>query len=299
MTTQVPFPDDAAAPAGALAALIAEAEAGSVAALSQVDTLTGQLTATEQQNQLLTAELAAATATQPTLIGTAAWEGSTAKDIADMDAKFGAKPPVTRLYWPNAPGQSPVTDGRKVVGSYKTPVAAGPASAWSEEMWRRFFQHEIDSKIVKDTYTLPAWQAEMTAQLELNIPGLGVCLTADCFTNKKKNPDDYLIDGVTHLGVDFDGVSNATTYHSYLSTITTVAAYAKDHGLTWGVPEFGANRDTSDTTGTVRAAWMALTIGAFVKAGAEYVCWWESSGQAGSTATTPAEIATLSALFQV
>ena len=210
-----------------------------------------------------------------------------------MDSNYGPAS-VVRLFWSGPAGVSPAPD-RRVVGSMKT-INSGTA-AWASTMWRWAYQHEIDSKIKKGLMTLPEWRAGMDSLVALDVPGLSVVLTADAFVNPTKNPSDYLVPGVTHLGVDFDGISQSTGYHDYSRELAAVKAFTQAHGLTWGVAEFGANRADNDPDGTVRAAWLQTWGGRFAAAGAEYVCLWENNSQVGSTFTTAAENTAVRELF--
>jgi hypothetical protein len=218
---------------------------------------------------------------------------SDAAGVSTMDANYGPAN-VVRLFWSGTAGVSPAPD-RRVVGSIKT-INSGTA-AWASTMWRWTYQHEIDSKIKKGLMTLPEWRAGMDSLVALNVPGLSVVLTADAFVNPTKNPSDYLVPGVTHLGVDFDGISQSTGYHDYSRELAAVQAFTQAHGLTWGVAEFGANRASNDPDGSVRAAWLQTWGGRFAAAGAEYVCLWENNSQTGSTFTTAAENAAVRELF--
>ncbi len=218
---------------------------------------------------------------------------SDAAGVSTMDSNYGPAD-VVRLFWSGAAGASPAPD-RRVVGSIKT-INSGTA-AWASTMWRWAYQHEIDSKIKKGLMTLPQWRAGMDSLVALHVPGLSVVLTADAFVNPSKNPSDYLVPGVTHLGVDFDGISQSSGYHDYARELAAVKAFTQAHGLTWGVAEFGANRAANDPDGTARAAWLQTWGGRFAAAGAEYVCLWENNFQTGSTFTTAAENAAVRELF--
>jgi hypothetical protein len=219
------------------------------------------------------------------LFGNTPRTASTAAGVAQIDAVYGPAN-LVRLYWSGAAGVSPVND-RRVVGSFKT-VTAGTA-AWARTMWRWAYLHEIDSKIKKGPATLAGWQAVMAQLVALKVPGLSVIVTADCFNNSSKNPADYLVDGVDHWGIDFDGISSSTGYHDYSRELAAVEKFTKAHGLTWGVPEFGANRADNDPIGANRAAWLKTWSARFAAAGAEYVCLWEYVTQAGSEFTTVSE----------
>jgi hypothetical protein len=157
--------------------------------------------------------------------------------------------------------------------------------------------HEIDSKIKKGVTTLAAWRSSMASLVARKVPGLSVILTADAFCERGEEPSDYLVPGVTHLGVEFDGISSSTGYHDYSKELTAVEAFSKAHHLTWGVAEFGANRAGDDPNGTARAAWLTTWGLRFAAAGAEYVCLWEIDSEAGSDFTTAAETAAVRLLF--
>lgn len=233
------------------------------------------------------------------VFGSTPYEGSTAKDVADMDAKYGMKVPVTRLYWQTSAGPSPISD-RPIVGSFKT--MSSSTTAWANTMYRWAFQHEIDSKVHKGTYDLATWQTNMNALVKLGVPGLSVIVTGEPFIpNSGRVPTTFIIDGVTHWGVDLDGISpsaTSTAYHDYTAEIDTIAAFMEANGYTWGVPELGANLGAFDPDGSKRGAWFTKTAEYAASKGAEYVCVWEYVGQDGSEITLPAEIAALSKLFK-
>lgn len=213
--------------------------------------------------------------------------------LAEVDKAYGGPGATARVYFTGAPGQIP--PDRAVIASFKQAqtTAAGLASLALAE--RRFYFHEIDHQeriTPKAPITRAQWKTDMIAM------GLtDVCLTADCFVNTAKNPADYLVDGVTHIGVDFDGISGGTSYHDYSKALAAVIAFCDAHGLTWGVPEFGTDRQTWDTDGSGRAAWLIYWAGKFRAAGAEYVCVWEYSAQPGSLFTAAAEITAVRALL--
>lgn len=213
--------------------------------------------------------------------------------VAAVDSAFG-RGKVIRLFWSGAPRKSPVSD-RKVVGSFSK-MGSGTA-AWARTMWRWTYDHEPDSKLRKGRLNLAAWRADMKSLVKLGIPGLSVILTADAFVSKRKNPNDYMIPGITHIGVDFDGISKSDGYHDYSRELAAVVAYTKAHGLSWGVGEFGANRASNDPSGAGRAAWLKTWAAKFKAAGAEYVTLWSRDSQARSGFTTPAEKAAVRSLL--
>jgi hypothetical protein len=227
------------------------------------------------------------------VVGNTPRTSSTRTGVAAIDETYGPSK-VVRLFWSGLPGESPTID-RPVVGSFK--VMSPGTTAWARTMWRWAYQHEIDSKIAKKQATLAQWRFDMGLLALLGVSGLSVILTADAFVNPTKRPADFLVAGVTHLGVDFDGISSSAGYHDYSRELAAVVAFAKANGLTWGVPEFGANRAGNDPSGNARAAWLTAWTRRFADAGAEYVCLWEFNAQAGSTFTTPAEIAAVRALL--
>jgi hypothetical protein len=227
-----------------------------------------------------------------TLFGDTPRTGSNPTGVASIDAVYGV-PKVMRLYWSRGAGPLPVKDGRKIVGSLK--VIDANTKAWADQVWRWSYDHEIDSKVKKGLITLDEWRATMTDLVKLGTTGLSVIVTADCFAGRK-NPADYLIPGVVHWGVDFDGISG-NTYHDYSKELAAVVAFTQKYGLTWGVGEFGANRAPADTDGTLRAKWLLDWAQRFKNAGAEYVCLWEQNGQHGSDFDTPAEIAAVRQLL--
>jgi hypothetical protein len=247
----------------------------------------------------LKALLAAHPTPIPTLFGNTPRSASNAAGVTAVDKGYGPAK-VIRLFYDektDLPVPPAVTNGRIRVGSCKRTTAATLSNALKYE--RLAYQHEIDAKIKKGQFTLAQWRSDMARFVALNHPGLSVILTADAFVNKSKNPADYLIDGVTHLGVDFDGISSSTGYHNYAKELAAVEAFTHTHGLTWGVAEFGANRAANDPQGTARAAWLATWGAQFAAAGAEYVCLWEADWLTGSEFTTPAEVAAARSLFMI
>lgn len=219
-----------------------------------------------------------------TLFGDTPRAACNAAGLAEIDSAYDAGT-VVRWYFTGAPGAIP-TD-RKVIVSFKTLMPATGLASLNGAL-RRFWMHEIDHQILvtpKPPILLPAWKIGMQAM------GLtDICLTADCFVNPNKNPADYLVPGVTHVGVDFDGISGGTAYHDYSAALAAVVKFCTAHGLTWGVPEFGTDRQGWDGDGSARAAWLISWAGKFRAAGAEYVCVWEQTAkQPLSTFTMAAE----------
>jgi hypothetical protein len=235
-----------------------------------------------------------------TLMGDTPRGGSDAAGVRAVDALYGAGGTI-RLFCPSVATPSPVSD-RPVVGSFKRISASTPA--WARQMWRWAFIHEIDSKdahpekFPSTTANVAQWRDQMATLVAMGIPGLSVIVTADCFVNGSKDPSDYLISGVTHWGVDFDGISSSTGYHNYSSVLAAVTPFMSAHGLSWGVGELSADRATStDPSGSGRAAWLNLWAGNCAAAGAEYVCVWENNFQPGSLLTSAAEQAAMRALM--
>jgi hypothetical protein len=280
-------PDQAAVDA-ALAGYEAQVAAALAAAAAQHDVDAAALAEANARIAELEGDIPGAT-----LFGNTPRTGSNPTGVASIDAVYGPSK-VMRLFWSRGAGPIPVSDGRKVVGSIK--VIDSNTKAWADQVWRWAYQHEIDAKVKKGQFTLPQWHADMTSLVALGSTGLSVILTADCFVNPGKHPADFLIPGVVHLGVDFDGISGST-YHDYSKELAAVVAFVKANGLTWGVGEFGANRAPADTDGSLRAKWLLDWARRFADAGAEYVCLWEQNGQAGSDFTTPAEIAAVRQLL--
>lgn len=230
-----------------------------------------------------------------TFIGSDTRNSSSAADVANTDAIYGVSR-VIRLYSTGSLTAPAVTD-RKQVGSFKslTGVTKAKLDAYSFV----FYQHEIDSKVKKGQITLAKWKSDMSTLQKLGSSRLSVCLTADCFVNPSKNPDDYIIPGITHYGVDFDGISSDTGYHDYSQALTKVKAWATLHSFTIGVPEFGANRAANDPDGEGRSEWLRTWVRQFQLANFEYVCFWEYSGQSGSLFDSAVETATVSTAIQL
>lgn len=224
---------------------------------------------------------------------------SSATEISTMDSKFGVTVPVIRNYWGGAVSL-PIPDAsRRFVGSFKAISSTANMTTWMAGMYRSFYIHEIDSKVHKGEATIAGWQADMATLKKIGDPGFGVCVTADCFVNSGKNPSDYLVPGITHWGIDFDGLSphSGSTYHDYTKELNAVKKFVAANGLTWGVPEFSADRAPGDPTGVNRAAWINNWSSQFIAAGCEYITWWETTGQPLSVASTTAEINALNALM--
>lgn len=311
MTSQTP-PDVAALTAVQLLVTdYQEAAAASTAALAQVDVLTGELTAAQQQNQILAADLAAAP--KPTLFGASTEGPQNAAGVAAIDAKYGLAVPTLRHFCTGVAVIPAGVTGRNVIGSWNTPGAGDAAyMAWCK---RSFLRHEIDHAWMEQTSTaaktalVTAFIDEMNTAHKADATGsLGVCFTADILTNAAKaGLANAILSGcpwLDHIGWDFDGVSpkGATgTYHPYDKELAALVAFLKAHPqvTSWGVPEFGANRAQKDPTGVTRASWMSKYAGKLAAVGAEYVTAWSATSQVGSTFDTPAEIATLAALMQV
>lgn len=229
------------------------------------------------------------------LVGNTPRGDSTAASVAAVDAVYGPGH-LIRLY--NTGSLSaPSVDDRSVVGSFKS--LTGISKGLLDQYYRVFYQHEIDSKIAKGQFTLAQWRADMATLQNLGSGSLSICLTADAFVNPGKHPSDYLIDGITAFAVDFDGISSLTGYHDYTTALGNVLGFAATHGLTIGVPEFGANRATSDPSGAARAAWLTKWLRAFQDGGFEYACFWEQTAQTGSPFDSPAEVAAVSMALQM
>lgn len=228
-----------------------------------------------------------------TLFGNTPRGSDTVAALAATDAVYGTAGAVVRWYFTGAPNAAALPTDRAVVVSYKT------APAMRLNTMREFLDHEIDHQVIANGVSLPDWGAKMK-RLGLT----DFCLTDDAFTNPAKNPETYLAAAgpqIAHVGVDFDGLSPkkpGDSYHDYTAGLAAVVAFCKKHGLTWGVPEFGADQAPDDTDGTRRAAWLLAGAKMFRDAGAEYVCVWEDPiRQPGSTFRTPAEVATVRAML--
>ena len=274
-------PSDAAALTAAIAKLEGDDQA-------TVATVQQQLTAAEAQVAQLQSQVRPGCLFGDTI-------RSTSGGVAEIDATYGPGK-VLRHFSPKTL-EAPLVTDRPEVGSWNvgTPTAAQVAP------YRYVaYIHEVDSAIRKSATTLAAWQQQM-ATLVAELGGDKVCviLTAWCF--ETADPTVYLVPGVTHYAVDFDGQSPSkptdTAYHDWTKALAAVTGFAAVHGLTWGVPEFGVNRGAFDPTGTARAAWLLTWALRFAAAGAQYVCLWEASSQAGSEFTSPAEIAAVRSLL--
>jgi len=235
-----------------------------------------------------------------TLVGGTPRGASTAAGVSAMDKTYGAKTSVVRLFSTGDPVAVPVTD-RKVVGSFNTlPADLGAVAAILAGYWRKSLRHEIDKAAKDNDAVRLQWQAQMGSLVRAGVQGLQVCVTADCFVNPDKDPTRFLVDGVTHWSVDFDGISPSATsiaYHDYSHELAAVVAFGQKYGLTMSVGEFGANRGAFDPAGTARALWALHWATQFQAAALESVCFWEQTSTLASTWSTDAEIATLRALF--
>lgn len=201
--------------------------------------------------------------------------------ITDEDNFYGVSSSIMRWFCPTVLTSPPSNSRRFVVSCNDiTGLTAAAANAY----WRFCIKHEIDSQIAKGQANLPDWKDDMATAVALGIPGLTISLTADCFENAKKNPEDYVVPGVKYLMVDFDGISpSATGYHNYLGTLAKVIAFARKHSYIVGIGECGTNLGTFDKDGSLRAAWIRALAYAFDQTGLiEYCLFWESNGQAGS-----------------
>lgn len=274
----------------------ATTQANNLAAMTaNYDTATQELAAANAQIAALTSGAGSGSGPRKCLYG--AYPAT--NNVATLDAKYGLTVPALRWFWPGLLGSTVPATGRFIVGSFKQ-MPPNTSTLHQLNYWT--FQHEIDAKIVKGQYDLASWKTNMTALAQLGIPGLCVIVTANCFVNSSKNPEDTIgwardTLGVTHFGADFDGISYSDHYHDYSPETAAVHAYATKHNMTWGVPEHGANQAANDPTGVARAAWSAKTVRLNSQAGAQYQLLWEYTGQAGSEYKTPAEIATWTALF--
>lgn len=227
-------------------------------------------------------------------IGTTPRGASDAAGVSAVDALYGV-PPVMRLY-NTGTLTAPVVNDRRVVGSFKS--VSGATKLHMDMYYSVFYMHEIDAKIKKGQITLAKWKSDMATLKALGSTKLAVCVTADCFVNPSKNPSDYLIPGITHWGVDFDGISQGT-YHDYTTARNNTISFASAHGLTIGVPEFEGDRISSDSSGTERSAWMIENMRSFQDAGFDYACYWEQTSQIPSPYSTPAEQYTVSSSIRL
>jgi uncharacterized coiled-coil protein SlyX len=93
------------------------------------------------------------------------------------------------------------------------------------------------------------------------------------------------------LGIDLDGINRTSLpYPDYAGTITAAAEFAKAHGYSLAVPEFGEPRITADSDGSKRALWITATAAQIEAAAPLYVALFEYSGStAGYALDTTAE----------
>lgn len=264
--------------------LLADANARAANAAAQVQALQDEIDATPKPRP--------ATVFGATPAGSQNTAGLTA-----ADGKYGHVG-VARIFWRATPGPTP-DPTRRIVGSCKQAASDQLQAAWQAAMWRWTLLHEIDVKLAKGTspMSLADWKTGLGRLLGLpggNPAASTIILSAWTFNPKAeppRNPDDYWVEGVQHLGVDFDGWQ-PNSLPDLTVMLANVTAFAAKHGVSWGVAEFGCDVDrTFDPDGSKRAVWLGRWARSFEQAGAEYVCLWELTGEAGSLLTTPAELA--------
>lgn len=219
--------------------------------------------------------------------------GSNPAAVAAADAKWGTTTPVFRWFDPGPPSVVPDTKHQYVM-SCKTLNPSLMATNYANA-FRSVYVHEIDSKVHKGQMTAAQWQSDMAKLVAAKVPNLCVILTAYCFVTG--NPEDYVVPGVKHFGVDLDGISG-WPYHDYTREIGLVKAYCAKHGMDWGVGELGANQAPQDPNDTFRGGWLVKTAQQAAAAGASWVCLWEYSGQSGSELKQAASIGAWQALVR-
>lgn len=93
----------------------------------------------------------------------------------------------------------------------------------------------------------------------------------------KLNPDTFAGVIADVLGVDCDGMNSPDAYPDFTDAIWAAQKWAKAHGYSLAIPEFGHERITNDTGGSKRALWMDQQAKVFEATGAEYVCFFDFS----------------------
>lgn len=238
---------------------------------------------------------------EPTKWGFCPRTGETLKDFQASDAIYGGIPDVGRRYDGAALTAMPDAS-REWIASFKT-LSTGDLpriKTIAETVAELMKNHEIDHQIlVAGGPTVASWKAEMKAMRDYGIPNLAVGVTADCFVNQKKNPLDYLIEGLP-MNVDFDGVApdnTKGTYHDYSKELTAVDAFWTKYDCRGSIPEWNTSRGTFDPDDSIRAAWQRTWARNFINAGAKRACWWEGPSVANSYCDMPATRQTLTTLL--
>lgn len=242
---------------------------------------------------------------EPTKWGYTARTGESMVAFQATDAIYGFPQSVAEIigrFYCNGVLTAPPTTDRDWIGSFKTyntadlPKIKQLAALFAE----LFLDHEIDHQIIAGATTLAAWKGNMQAMLDYGVPNLGICLTADCFVNPKKNPLDYMIDGITNIAVDFDGVPpSASGYHDYGKEYAAVMAFVAKYGYVWSsVPEWNTAQGAFDPDDSLRAAWQRTGAGRFRAAKVKRVCWWEGASVPKSFCDLPATRQTLTTLLR-
>lgn len=234
----------------------------------------------------------------PTLMGITPSTGNALADMVNTENNYGVSPDVWRLFFPQTIKPAPVGMGKIVVSCND---ATGLSPAIAAEYFRVIFQHEADHLWIaaaNKAQFLATWKAEYAALLKAGITNLAVSVTADLFENPNKNPADFLVPEVPVWYVDNDGVtSKKLPYHSYMSTMNKVDAFAALHGLTLGCGELASDRITGDVDGLQRAMWLADNAAQMKLRGYEAVCLWEYKDEPLSLLTLPAEKAMVHTLL--
>jgi hypothetical protein len=226
---------------------------------------------------------------------------SNAAGVTEVDVKYGITGQAIRLYSTGVLLKPPVTD-RYLVGSFKSMAGLDPSTAaMFDEL---FYIHEVNAKWNKagtpaqQAAFLAGWHKDMDTIHSMGIK-MAICVTAYGLNNVE-SLKPFLRDDVTHWGFDYDGISNAKMpYHDIEPNLETMLAFVEKYGLTWSVPEHGANRASDDTNGQGRADWIMNNSGKFKKNGAKSACIWEFKDQGGSLFFGDAEVSTISTLISV
>lgn len=195
---------------------------------------------------------------------------------------------ISRIHYswaaPTSAGKIAIDATHKIV-SDEARVAAGFANAVDGDEVE--LTHELDSKVNKGMISLDdgiRLKAAFHATVDrLRDRGdLAAVNVVNTLTGWAADPKNSLTRGdVTRymrvpaeiLGVDFDGITPGDTYPDFFDEVGTVAeTLARTPGYAgWKVPEFGAPRMPSDTTGQVRGRWMDAAFSAFSRTGCRSV----------------------------
>jgi hypothetical protein len=165
------------------------------------------------------------------------------------------------------------------------------------------FMHELDAKVRAGSVTLAQGIAAKNHFYDVAKaanPGVLVwnTLTSWLFDpTSGLDPSAYAAVKCDGLGDDCDGINfpAKTTYYDYTNAWAKFVTFAKAQGKPFSVPEFGAQRLTSDPDGTLHATWITRMGQMFAASGAKYVCFFDYPPE--GPLTTAAEMAAVKSLM--